>query len=1212
MTRAYLITPLLIGLAGVICSSSAIAQSDVGQWSSVMTWPYEAIHAHLLPTGKVMFWDRGDHSQLWDPATNVVTAATPSGANIFCSGHTFLPNGQIVVTGGHISNWVGLRSAYLYSPAGNVWTQLPDMNDARWYPTSTTLPNGDMLVISGWINTTIGVNVEAQVWQTSTSSWRNLSTADLALPFYPFMFDAPNGQVFCAGPGQTTRYLDVTGTGSWSSVADNKYGIRNWGSSVMYDDGKVLLMGGSPCDFYLNCGVLPTATAEIIDLNSPTPTWQYTGSMVTGGRKLHNATLLADGKVLVTGGSRGVEDPNTKPKTPAYESELWDPATGAWTQMASITTIRSYHSTALLLPDARVLSAGGDFGSTSAELYSPPYLFKGARPTITSAPTNVTYGQSFFVATPDAASIANVTLIALSSVTHGFNMSQRINRPAFSQASGGLNVTAPLNANTTPPGYYMLFILNSGGVPSVASILRIDATLTPAPTPTWTIPITVQTNPAGLSFIVDGSTYNAAQTFSWTPGSNHTIATTTPQNGDTGVRFVWQNWSDGGTISHTVAPTTKTTYTVNFATQYYLTTSHGTGGTVSPPSAWRGKGSVISINATPANGYTLSGWAGSGTGSYTGINNPASITMSGPITETATFAQNTTPTPTPTATPTPTPTPPPQNAAPVVNAGPDQTVSILSATLNGSASDDGLPNPPGALTYAWSTVAGPGTVSFSDASAPNTTASFSQSGVYTLRLTANDGAASSSDDVDVTVNQAPVVNAGTDQTVPILSATLNGSASDDGLPNPPGALTYAWSAVAGPGTVSFADASAPNTTASFSQSGVYTLRLTANDGAASSSDDVDVTVNQAPVVNPGSALAIALSDPARLNGSATDDGFPNPPGTLTYNWTAVSGPGAVTFADASAASTTATFSSAGSYSLRLTASDSALSGSADLPVLVGGPLPSPWSDQDIGAVGTQGRGSFLTGTFIERGSGADIGGSADAFHYIYQPLNGNGTIVARIVTQFNSDPSAKAGVMIRETLSAGSKYAAVVITPSSEIIFQRRTAINKTTASTTVTGTQFVVPYWLKLTRTGNSLASFYSSDGVTWTSGKSASVTMGSNVFIGLAVTSHSPFNSTATIDQVNMPPVANAGPDQSITLPANTVTLNGSATDDGQPNGSITYSWKKLSGSGKVTFGDASQAVTTAQFSKTGTYTLQLTANDGQLSATDTIVITVLNSTP
>jgi regulation of enolase protein 1 (concanavalin A-like superfamily) len=320
----------------------------------------------------------------------------------------------------------------------------------------------------------------------------------------------------------------------------------------------------------------------------------------------------------------------------------------------------------------------------------------------------------------------------------------------------------------------------------------------------------------------------------------------------------------------------------------------------------------------------------------------------------------------------------------------------------------------------------------------------------------------------------------------------------------------------------------------------------------------------------------------------------------------------VTFANANAASTTATFSSAGSYTLRLTANDSALLGSADLPVLVGGPLPSPWSDQDIGAVGTQGRGSFLTGTFIERGSGADIGGKADAFHYIYQPLNGNGTIIARIVTQYNSDPSAKAGVMIRETLTAGSKYAAVVITPSNGIIFQRRTATNGTTANTTATGTQLVAPYWLKLTRTGNSLASYYSSDGLTWTSGGSSSVTMGNSVFVGLAVTSHTVFSSTVTIDHVNLSPIANAGPDQSIPSPANTVTLNGSATDDGQPNGSITYNWKKLAGPGKVTFGNASQAVTTAQFSKAGTYTLRLTANDGQLSATDNVVITVLNPTP
>src|SRR6266403_973919 len=490
-------------VAQFITVSSASAQDPVtiGQFSSVITWPYRAIHAHVLPTGKVLWWpgyEQGDNPTLWNPSANTNTPVTHAGANIFCSGHAFLPNGQLLVAGGHINSYVGLPSAYTYNPLDNTWTRLPDMNNGRWYPTYTTLPYGDMLVISGFINTTVGVNVEPQVWQSATGSWRNLSTAHLALPFYPFMFVAPNGKVFCAGPSQTTRYLDVTGTGAWSSVASNHYGVRNWGSAVMYDDGKVLLMGGSPCGFYAsNCATYPTATAEVIDLNSPTPAWEYTGSLAVG-RKLHNATLLPDGKVLVTGGDQGTGDPNSPSPIPAYASELWDPATGMWSTMASLTKFRGYHSIALLLPDGRVLSGGGDAGGASTEIYSPPYLFNGSRPTITSAPTSIAYGESFFVGTPDAISISKVTLIALSSVTHGFNMGQRISRPLFSQATGGLNVTVPSNPNKIPPGYYMLFILNSNGVPSVAKIVQIGGT-TPTPTPSPTATATPTPTPTPTS-----------------------------------------------------------------------------------------------------------------------------------------------------------------------------------------------------------------------------------------------------------------------------------------------------------------------------------------------------------------------------------------------------------------------------------------------------------------------------------------------------------------------------------------------------------------------------------------------------------------------------------------------------------------------------------------------------------------------------------------
>jgi len=166
-----------------------------------------------------------------------------------------------------------------------------------------------------------------------------------------------------------------------------------------------------------------------------------------------------------------------------------------------------------------------------------------------------------------------------------------------------------------------------------------NATPTPTPTPTATptVQVTVQTNPAGLAFSVDGTTYSSTQTFSWARGSSHTIATTSPQSGGTGVRYLWMNWSGGGAISHTVAPTANTTYTANFSTQYFLTMSHGTGGTVSPLSGWRNSGSAVSISAMPRSGYSFTNWTGSGPGSYSGTTNPASITMGGPITETATF-----------------------------------------------------------------------------------------------------------------------------------------------------------------------------------------------------------------------------------------------------------------------------------------------------------------------------------------------------------------------------------------------------------------------------------------------------------------------------------------------------------------------------------------------------------------------------------------------
>lgn len=457
----------LLTVATICPSVSAQDPSIIGQWSAVQVLPIVAVHAHVLPTGKVLFYPYTDDPHLFDPATGTITSAAQAGYDTFCTGHSFLADGRLLVAGGHIANNVGEPYATIYDPFSNTWTRLPNMNAGRWYPSNTTLPNGDVLVVSGDEDTTVGVNPLPQVWQTASNSWRDLTNAQLSLYLYPAMYLAPNGKVFMSLPSDVTRYLDTSGTGLWTIVATRQFGFRDYGSSAMYDDGKVLVAGG---------GDPPTNTAEVIDLNAATPAWRFVGSM-SNARRQFDATLLPDGKVLATGGSSGAGFDNSS--APVYAAEMWDPATEQWTTMASNTIYHGYHSNGLLLPDGRVFTTGGD-NQPNAEIYSPPYLFKGARPAISSAPATVSYGQTFFVQTANAASIARVTWIRLPSVTHAFNMNQRINRLSFSQATGGLNVTAPSNPNLCPPGHYMLFILDGNGVPSVATIVQISAAPPPA------------------------------------------------------------------------------------------------------------------------------------------------------------------------------------------------------------------------------------------------------------------------------------------------------------------------------------------------------------------------------------------------------------------------------------------------------------------------------------------------------------------------------------------------------------------------------------------------------------------------------------------------------------------------------------------------------------------------------------------------------------
>lgn len=464
---AALASPLC-GLLPSVAAAAVTTPSIGGRWENGPNLPYFPVHMHVLPDATVMMWPgdggiNGDDPRVWNPATGVLSARARAGFDLFCSGHNFLPDGRLFVAGGHLSNNVGLAEAAIYDPASGAWTRLPRMNLGRWYPTTTLLNSGDVVVVSGSVNTSTGANPVPQVWKSAERRWISLNNAHLKLPLYPYMFLAPNHRVFNAGPGVTTRYLDCGGWGNWSVVGDRSFkGGRGYGTAVAYGPGRILVMGG---------GDPPTATAEAIDLNAAAPAWRAVGSMQWPRRQM-NATMLPDGRVLATGGTRGAGFNNQDPALAVRAAELWDPATGRWSEMATAAIPRYYHSIALLLPDARVFVTGGN-GTTQSELYSPPYLFTGTpRPRISSAPASVGKGAGFLVGTPDAAVVDAVAWVRLGSVTHTNDMNQAFFRSTqIERSATSVRIVAPRHTSV-PSGHYMLFLLR-GGVPSVARILRL-------------------------------------------------------------------------------------------------------------------------------------------------------------------------------------------------------------------------------------------------------------------------------------------------------------------------------------------------------------------------------------------------------------------------------------------------------------------------------------------------------------------------------------------------------------------------------------------------------------------------------------------------------------------------------------------------------------------------------------------------------------------
>ncbi|MGH3827522.1 MAG: galactose oxidase-like domain-containing protein [Pseudonocardiaceae bacterium] len=444
----------------------------LGRWDPIFTLPNVAIHTHVLPNGKVLFWGRrgtpagsmDEHEctpHVWDPGTGELTPtpqpqrADGRAVNLFCSGHAFLPDGRLLVAGGHATDGDGLDQACVYDFRANTWTALPVMNERRWYPTAAALPDGSVRVSSGSYrdNGRVIINEVAQIWDGH--QW------------------APGARV--------------------TDLPPYSRGLRKCedGRSVNYNTGKVIHIGGSDDEA---TGV-PTAAADVIDLRANPPAWRATASMHFP-RRQHKATILADGTVLVTGGTSGPGFNDLSPGKPVHAAELWNPATETWKKLAAEDVDRCYHATAVLLPDATVLSAGGGEFTTGnqpndhqhshrdAQIFHPPYLFHGPRPEITSAPGEVTYGETFplEISGPEVGKITWIRLpsVTHSSATHDANQSQCINDLRFRRDHGMVTVTAPEQPEICPPGHYMLFVLSKAGVPSRARIMRISPAQRPA------------------------------------------------------------------------------------------------------------------------------------------------------------------------------------------------------------------------------------------------------------------------------------------------------------------------------------------------------------------------------------------------------------------------------------------------------------------------------------------------------------------------------------------------------------------------------------------------------------------------------------------------------------------------------------------------------------------------------------------------------------
>ncbi|MET8974703.1 galactose oxidase-like domain-containing protein [Streptomyces sp. NPDC004539] len=493
------------------CTGTSTQCAD-GSWSVLPTQnPVRSMHSVVLNNGKVLMIAGSGNSEeqfaagtftsaVYDPV-NGTYKVIPTPKDMFCAGHVQLQDGRVLVmsgnkaypvAGGH--GYEGFKDSYVFDPVTETYSKTNDMNDGHWYPSATVLGDGDVLSFGGLREDSSG-SVTAERWSDAEQQWLPLWKVNQTWSYwglYPAMVLMQDGRLFYTGSHVFGNNIPGTGSAIYDYDANTVTQIpglqnkdqRDQSASVLLppaQDQKVLTLGGGNIDSNPEGNRL----TDVIDLKQANPAYvagppipQGTVDLGNGpvpqtgaqGKMYVSAVLLPDGKVLETGGALHNR------ANPVYESSLYDPTTNTFDPVAADPEARGYHSSAVLLPDGRVLTTGDNPGNGTwnhnVSVYSPPYLFKGPRPTITSLIDNEwQYGETQRI-TVDRP-IAKAELIRPAAVTHSSDPNQRFVDLPLSVDGNNVDLNVTSNPNLAPPGWYMLFAVDANGVPSVAKWVHL-------------------------------------------------------------------------------------------------------------------------------------------------------------------------------------------------------------------------------------------------------------------------------------------------------------------------------------------------------------------------------------------------------------------------------------------------------------------------------------------------------------------------------------------------------------------------------------------------------------------------------------------------------------------------------------------------------------------------------------------------------------------